>query len=330
VPFKKYLMDLTSRRAAKLFVLTFVLGAVCIALNFGLPWTPGILVAAYGSILLYAEAVCFVSHAEMTNNSPYFLGFIFFLFSLLVTFSRFSIQVADSQIDYVIRELGSALFATIVGLPFRQLLFAYSTHQADQDLFFRTLEEELRRSATEFRKSQAELVQLVQEFAEMRQGLFSDEEKAARKYVDNLQKASALFDDALSHYPTVISAALLNCTRSLQMMMQNLQDLAAVCERANPTKISEMMAQFEGLKTSSVSLTAELTSLKGAALELRTLAAEIPTDAREQFLLAKNDLDQVRAGLRERISSVQGEITSIDKVLSDFVALTQDRLEAMR
>src|SRR5271169_1636680 len=54
----------------------------------------------------------------------------------------------------IFRQLGTALVATIVGLPFRQALFAYAPGQQDQDTFYRNLEEELRRSASEFRKSQ--------------------------------------------------------------------------------------------------------------------------------------------------------------------------------
>jgi hypothetical protein len=266
----------------------------------------------------------------MTNNSPYFLGFLFFLVSLLMTFRGYSMQSASLQVDYIIHQLGSALSSTIVGLTFRQLLFAYSPAQADQDFFFRTLEEELRRSATEFKRSQAELVQLVQEFVQVRKTLFSEEEKAARKYVGNLERAIALFDENLSNYPAVISSALSNCTQSLHVLKEKLRELTQAAERTDPRQLSDMVAQFDNVKTYAGGLAAELSGLKGAVEQMRVLAKDIPVSVKEELLSAKTDLDGVRAELKTKIIGIQSDITAIDKVLSDFVTVMQERIEAMR
>jgi hypothetical protein len=330
VTVKNYLLNLTTRRAADLFFAALVLGIIFILSGFGLPWTPGIVVAAYGSVLLYAEKVCLVSNTEMTNNSPYFLGFLFFLVALASTFNSFSVQASDSQLQYIIRQLGSALFPTIVGLPFRQVLFAYSTSQADQDLFFRTLEDELRRSATEFRRSQAELVQLVQEFVEMRRGLFSEEEKASRRYVQNLEKAIALFDTSLSDYPIVISSTLSSCAQSLQGLKEKLRELSQAAEHTDPRQLSDIVAQFDSVKTSAGGLAGELSNLKSTVEHLRALAEGVPATINERLVSAGVDLDRVRSDLRGKIGSIQSDLTAIDKVLTDFVVVAQGRIEAIR
>ncbi len=93
--------------------------------------------------MLYAEIKGHVSHSDLTNNSPYFLGFVLFLFSLFVTFTRYALHPEAMQMGFVIRELGASLLTTVVGLPFRQWLFAYDPAQLEQDAYYRTLEEEL-------------------------------------------------------------------------------------------------------------------------------------------------------------------------------------------
>ena len=327
---RNYLLNLTTKRAAHLFFASLVLGGACIVLGFGLPWTPALVVVAYGLVLWYAEKAFRVSHSEMTNNSPYFLGFLFFLVALAKTFSSFSVQSSDAQLEYVVRQLGAALFPTIVGLPFRQVLFAYSATQADQDLFFRTLEDELRQSATEFRRSQAELVQLVQEFVQLRKGLFSEEEKAARKYIRNLENAVALFDASLSDYPTMISSTLSNCAQSMNGLKDKLRELTQAADHMQPHQLSDMVAQFEGVKRSAGGLAAELSSLKETTETLRTMAGGMPAEIKVHLLSANADLDEVRADLRTKVASIQSDLSDIDKVLTDFVTVAQRHIETIR
>lgn len=348
VSVKKYLLNLTTRRAAHLFIASLLLGSAAIWFNFALPWLPALIVAIYGSVLLYTTKVYIISHSEMTNNSPYFLGFLLFLVSLVRTFTGISIEGADVQLGFIIRQLGSALATTIVGLPFRQLLFAYSPAQADQDLFFRTLEEELRRSATEFKRSQAELVQLLQEFVEARKSLFSDEEKASRRYVKSLERAISLFDDDLTNYPKVIAGAISASAQSASTLMDKLRELAQAVSNTDSTQITAAIEQFESIRTSAVSLSEELRNLRGSVKELQNSAGELPAavqrhlqeakldfdaarvDIREQLYGAKNDLASVRGELLEKIKTIQSDIDQIDKLLTDFANLTQERIASIR
>lgn len=327
---RTYLVNLTARRAALLFFAALVLGIVSIGFGLGLPWVPAIIVAAYGGVLLYAEKQYRVSYNEMTSNSPYFLGFLFFLIALARTFTSFSVEATDAQLQYVIRQLGAALLPTIVGLPFRQLLFAYSASQADQDMFFRTLEDELRRSAAEFRRSQVEMVQLLQEFSEMRRGLFSEEEKAARRYVRSLEKAIALFDTSLSDYPIVISSTLSGCAQSVTALKEKLLELGQAVEGAQPRQLSDMISQFDSVKNNASGLASELSNLKSTIEHLRALAEGVPAGIQEQLASAKVELDAARSDLRGKIVSIQTDLTAIDKVLTDFVAVAQERIEDIR
>jgi hypothetical protein len=284
----------------------------------------------------------------MTNNSPYFLGFLLFLVSLFTTFSRLSMDAADLQVGFIIRQLGAALLTTIVGLPFRQLLFAYSPAQADQDLFFRTLEEELRRSATEFKRSQAELVTLVQEFIEVRKTLFGDEEKASRRYVRNLEKAAALFEQDLTNYPTVISSAISACAESVSALMEKLRELAQATANADGKQISAMIAQFDAIKTGATTLSQELGNLRLSVEQLRSSSATLPAVVKQHLEAAKSDFDAARAAVKmqlgmaksdfevvrtelsSKVGTIQNDIEAIDRLLTDFVAVIRERIEAFR
>jgi len=143
--FREFLLNLTARRAFWLFLVCFTAGAGAILFNFWLPWIPCLAVVAYGAALLYSAVALQVSHSESTNNSPYFLGFVFFLASLLRAFYSASFE-GEGQLDLVIHQLGVALLTTVVALPIRQALFAFSPSQTDEDLFYRSSGEALRNS----------------------------------------------------------------------------------------------------------------------------------------------------------------------------------------
>ena len=158
-----------------MFIIALALGTAAIAFDFHLPWTPAAIVAGYGTCLLFATLKGHSSLSDITTNSPYFLGFILFLVSLFITFTRAGMTPQHIDFSYVVRQLGVALLTTIVGLPFRQCLLAYNPLQQEQDEFYRTLEEELRRSAASFKRAQVELVGLVTEFITSRKTIFNDE-----------------------------------------------------------------------------------------------------------------------------------------------------------
>lgn len=326
---RTYLVNLTSRRAVVLFIISLVLGSFFIGAGIGLPWTPALVVAIYGSVLLYCAKVLLVPHSEMTNNSPYFMGFLFFLISLLRTFWTVSL-VNDQDLALIVHSLGAALMATVIGLPFRQLLFAYSPSQAEQDIFFRTLEEELRRSATEFKRSQVELIALIKEFVEARQGLFADEEKASRKYIRSLEKAIGLFDESAANYPATISSALASCTQSLTLLQEKSLDLSRAAQTLTPDHITGIVAQFKAVRDQSGDLTEGLGLLRTAVLELERSTAALPDRVSEHLSGVQLDFDKVRMHLRQRVEAIESDVTAIDKVLTDFTILMQERVDAAR
>jgi len=323
---RSLLSRLASRRASHLFLACFLLALPCIWFGILLPWLPAAIVLLYGSVLLAAAGLSRVPHSEMTNNSPYFLGFLLFLFSLLTSFS----QLGSATPKQIAAQLGTALVTTIVGLPFRQLLFAYSPVQEDQDIFFRSLEEELRRSATQFKRSQAELVELVTQFLETRELLFSEEEKAARRYIANLQKASDVLGLAVSGEGSAVTRALGDCAKGLAQLKDRVAELSTASQRVSPDIFPQLSSELGRLTLSASDVVRQLHLMRGSVESLTKASDQLPLDAKKLVDGAKERTVAVATDLRTQVARISADLSAIDTILGDFVNLVVKRLAAFR
>lgn len=287
------------------------------------------MVLVYGLLLFYAAKAFFVSHSEMTNNSPYFLGFLFFLISLFRTFTGFDSSQPLSP-SAVIGQLGSALLSTIVGLPFRQLLFAYAPAQADQDEFFRTLEEELRRSATQFKKSQAELVDLLQEFIASRELLFSEEEKASKRFVQNMEKTAKVFDHAFENYPTVISTALTESAKGVTKLRNALDELVVNTKELKAPVFIDTLREVEGLRQATADLARQIVSLKESMEGMTQVTEKLPAKIETAFEAARTQSGAAGSKLLEGLKMIEEDVKAVDAILDDFLSVLRSRVAALR
>jgi hypothetical protein len=88
-----------------------------------------------------------------------------------------------------------------------------------------------------------------------------------------------------------------------------------------------MVAQFAAVRDSSTALARGLGGLQIAVVQLEQLAAGLP----EGMLRgAQVEFDEVRRQMRRKVDEIQSDLSAIDKVLTDFVALTQEKIGAVR
>jgi methyl-accepting chemotaxis protein len=359
--FRAYLVGLTTRQAFGLFSLSLAIGATSIVFNFGVPWVPALAVLIYGSILLISLIKYQVQHSEATINSPYFLGFVLFLLSLFITFRSIALDSDAPQLDLITRQLGSALLTTIIGLPIRQALMALGRTQADQDLFFRTLEDELRQSATEFRKAQTELAQIIRELSESRRVLLTDERKAVSRYVASLRKATEFLDGTVGQYPAVLAAAMEGCSANLDLLKERLNNFSSSLAELDGVKIQKSFESCMGLPVAVTGVDAALTELRNSlAITSRSLA-EVPKSlltslnstaepamrslqesvraAASSFVEAPSGLataakemaatlNDIPSSVRRQIALIEADIANINSILSQFVDILQTKAEA--
>ncbi|HWG19901.1 MAG TPA: hypothetical protein VG225_05160 [Terracidiphilus sp.] len=362
---REFLLNLTAGRAFRFFLVCFLLGVGSIWADLWLPWVPCLVVLAYGLALLYSAVALQVPHSEATNNSPYFLGFVFFLASLLRAFYSASFE-RDGQLDVVIHQLGVALLTTIIALPLRQALFAFSPSQSDEDLFYRNLEEELRRSASEFRRAQVEMVQIIQEMVEVRRSFFTEERQAVKRYVESLSKATSILDGSINSYPNAISATLKTCTQNFGELEERIRSLAAAAATVDGPGLKSSLASFAVVGTAAKELEASIAALQGALFAARQAADLIPENFGRLAGAAGRDLEASVAALQasmsgarraaelvpenltaqisnlgdrlngipvaahEQIKILKEDISNLDHILDTFIVLLHSKVEAIR
>ena len=291
------------------------------AVDFGLPWLPALVVACYGSCLVYAEIEGHVAHSDLTKNSPYFLGFTLFLFSLFVTFTRYEHHADQLQMAFVIRQLGASLLTTVVGLPFRQWLFAYDPSQRDQDLFYHALEEELRRSAGEFKKAQVELVGLVEQFVETRKTLFADEQVASEQYLSNLNRVVSVFDKTFSEYPHLISSALDSSTKAVVKLQTKLETMAVAVASLDSTQLQQVEAELQKLKEQMAGLSDGVGLLTHSVGDLTARSNNFPIAMGQMFNSASTIAAEGLGRLKTQLEVLIKDVEDVDRLISEFVGV---------
>ena len=181
----KFLSNLNPRRAFALFFCALSLGTIFIFGGWWKPFSPAVPVFAYGAILLAVQDRYFVQFGPQPQDSPYFLGFILTLFEILnVVLIGFPQQNTDS---FLFREIGAAILTTAVGLIMRQILLANDQAEEAQDRYSEPSRKKLRKDTVEFHDTQRLFVKLVREFVQVREEMFSSEEKAFAEYLKVLK-----------------------------------------------------------------------------------------------------------------------------------------------
>jgi hypothetical protein len=156
--------------------------------GWGKPFLPTLPVVGYGLVLIVSQEVYYVQLAASIRDSPYFLGFILTLIEILnVLFIGFP---QENIGGFLFREIGAAILTTAAGLMMRQILLANDAAEEAQDRMFRTLAEEVRKDTVEFHQTQKLFVNLIREFVQTRERMFSEEEKASAEYLKVLREAA--------------------------------------------------------------------------------------------------------------------------------------------
>lgn len=346
-PIRRLLLNLDSVKATYLFLAALVAASFSIVFNVGIPAIPIAAVLLYGLALLASSHWYFVAHSEMTKNSPYFLAFLLFLVAL---YSLFRDAGTELRQAVILPRLGAALLPTIFGLSFRQLLFAVDPSQRDHDAFYRTVEEELKRNAVEFKKAQVQLVDLVKEFTETRQSMLSAEETAARDYITHMHNAVAVFEDTAAAYPKAVLEAITALNKRLTAVVQKLDqavqttgsiDLAAVSTasaalRGFATELTDTTLQFNEVKTTTQMVIRDLATLGSGVEQLvksthgtieqsnRALVNGISDSLTSLKLLIQNE----HAIISNTAQPIKDDLQAIDKILTDFIKLLNTKVLA--
>lgn len=197
---------MTPTRSFYLFFLCFIISSGFIYFNYYTPWVPAFVVAAYGLILWVAQYYYYQVLSDPIRNSPYFLGFLLTLATFLVIFldGSESVQVVGSDTKYILKQIGSAITTTIVGLLFRQSLFTIDPIEDKKVATFQAIVNEIRENAVIYKETQSNFVNVLNKFVDTREKILKDERDLSVQYIklikknyDNVSKLSKKYDEKL-------------------------------------------------------------------------------------------------------------------------------------
>lgn len=181
-----YLRNLTPKRAFYLFTAFLLLGSFVVISHYYAVLLSNSFIMVYGLCLLYSQNKAFVVLSLQTKNSPYFLGFMFTLVALSTVFLE---KQAAPTWETFSGEIAVALSTTVFGLLVRQCVFSFDPAQAHQADIIRSIAEQLRERAEEYRQAQARLMGLINGFIDSREQLYEQEEAISAQYVSSLGDA---------------------------------------------------------------------------------------------------------------------------------------------
>lgn len=163
------------------------------------------LVISYGGILIYVQKAHNIDLSAQTKNSPYFMGFVFFLMSLTLIFvQNLSGGTGRPNMSGLFGRAGIAVITTLVGLILRQALFSYDPTDSQAEIFVQELSEDLKKSAKLYRDAQNRLFNLIEEFTAARETLYRKEESISASYTTALHKAILAYTDIVENLKTLM------------------------------------------------------------------------------------------------------------------------------
>jgi hypothetical protein len=297
---RTYLLDLTTQRAFKVFVAFLLAGTISIVSNKGLPWVPALAVLLYGGLLLYCAHKYKISFSETTNNSPYFLGFVFFLLSLFRTFYSSSIQDSNS-VDSIIRQLGSALLSIVVG----EFVNAKRTVFAEEQMAARHYIRSLTKATAMFDGSIESLPTTLTTAIDLCLTRFKELE-------GHLQS----FSEVTSSLDSAPLKQAVDGFQSIGITLKALEGSLTSLE----VSLSETAKVAGGLPE----------SVKNQIASVNEELALVPASVKEQIGKLSQELALIPQAGRDQISRIEGDINAIDKLLDTFVELLRAKVEVFK
>jgi hypothetical protein len=103
-------------------------------------------------------------------------------------------------------------------------------------------------------------------------------------------------------------------------------EMSQAAQTFAPDKIRDVATQFVAVRDSSADLARGLNGLQSGVVQLEQLIAGLPSNVGGHLRGAQTEFEEVRREFRRKVDEIQLDVSAIDKLLTDFVALTQERV----
>lgn len=342
-----YFRDFRPTRALHLFLLFGIIGTLVLVGQWHSAVSAPMSVVGYSLLLYIAQNQYRIELTDTVKDSPYFLGFALTLVALWFVFDQ-APKGGTVTLNGLSGSIGAALGTTIAGLLARQTLHSRGVLEEERGAILRNLRNELTQHTETFADSQSRLVSLIQEFVSTREELFSEEERAAQEYVDQIKRSGHLLDEVDETYRSKLREfrervsdqlealeATLEASRNRTEEMEKNVEAALGTYRAQSQELLEISLQQNERAQSELRAALEANrGLVNDAIQRHEQRVRRLSAAADEYLDAEETAGGAIRELSEDLAAARSELRRFRERLSeipDIVEQLPEELEsAMR
>ncbi len=188
-----------------LFLFSFIIGSLCIYFTVLELIIPLVIVFGYSAVLIVITRTNYLTLSSAEKNTPYYLGFLFSLFSLfsLSLKSGFSFD----SVTILLSTMSIALSTTILGLVMRQILLSLSPPPSKDYLeLLRQIQILLKNLQDAFFPVKNFITKILDEFEDIKKAIHEKKDKTTSQSVETLR--SNIFSDLEGTFSEKIKGVL--------------------------------------------------------------------------------------------------------------------------
>ncbi len=291
-----------------LFLFSFIIGALCIYFTLMELVFPLIIVFFYSVVLYFIDRSKYLSLSGFEKNTPYYLGFLFTLFSLfsLSIQSDFSFDSTAS----LLTTMSIALSTTILGLIMRQILLSLSIPPSEDYLvLLKQIQDHTQNLQEAFVPVKSHVTNALNEFETIKKAVLERENKTVSQAAEKLRK------DIFAGFEGTFSGKIKGVLDSVSDFYIEDHDttIGQILPDSYKVEISERLDNFyrEVMDSLNKNTGIFLDSLSQLSLQLKKNFRD--EESKEQLNLVKKLIDSYEVELNGLSKSLEEKLSNPDK-----------------
>ena len=291
-----------------LFLFSFIIGALCIYFTLMELVFPLIIVFFYSVVLYFIDRSKYLSLSGFEKNTPYYLGFLFTLFSLfsLSIQSDFSFDSTAS----LLTTMSIALSTTILGLIMRQILLSLSIPPSEDYLvLLKQIQDHTQNLQEAFVPVKSHVTNALNEFETIKKAVLERENKTVSQAAEKLRK------DIFAGLEGTFSEKIKGVLDSVSDFYIEDHDttIGQILPDSYKVEISERLDNFyrEVMDSLNKNTGIFLDSLSQLSLQLKKNFRD--EESKEQLNLVKKLIDSYEVELNGLSKSLEEKLSNPDK-----------------
>lgn len=176
-----------TQSATLLFLFSFIIGALCIYFTLMELVFPLVIVFFYSVVLYIIDRSKYLSLSSFEKNTPYYLGFLFTLFSLFSLSIKSGFSFASTA--SLLTTMSIALSTTMLGLIMRQILLSMSILPSEDYLvLLKQIQDHTKNLQEAFVPVKSHVTKALNEFETIKKAVLERENKAVSQSAEKLRQ----------------------------------------------------------------------------------------------------------------------------------------------